>query len=64
MNRRERRALMRNRVKEIIRLEKECQQGKNVEENQKKLAELASQLTIEEMLALDDYIMSKNILTK
>lgn len=64
MNRAERRKLFKGRAKEIVKLEIECQRGINFEANQLKIAELVSQLTTDEMLALDDYIMTHYKLTK
>jgi len=56
-----------NRIKflseKIVALEKEMRLGKNVQENQDKIENIMSTLSIEEMLQVDDYITKKKMLT-
>ena len=56
-----------NRIKflseKIVALEKEMRLGKNVQENQDKIENIMSTLSIEEMLQVDDYITKKRMLT-
>ncbi|MCC8068677.1 MAG: hypothetical protein LIO71_02800 [Ruminococcus sp.] len=56
-----------NRIKflseKIVALEKEMRLGKNVQENQDKIENIMSTLSIEEMLQIDDYITKKKMLT-
>lgn len=47
----------------LMTLEKECQLGNNVPENMKKMEQLTSNLSLEDMLKIDEYI-SQNFLTK
>jgi len=47
----------------IVALEKEMRLGKNVQENQDKIENIMSTLSIEEMLQVDDYITKKKMLT-
>lgn len=47
---------IRKRAQEIWELEKECQLGKNVQENMEKMYILMSTLSLEELAAIDDYI--------
>lgn len=47
---------LRKRAQEIWELEKECQLGKNVQENMEKMYILMSTLSLEELVAIDDYI--------
>lgn len=49
---------------EIARLEKECQSGNNISENMNKLEQIIQCLSLEDMLAIDEYILEKKILTK
>ena len=51
-------------AKQIIEYEKECQLGNNVQENVSKIEQLIQSLSIEEMLAIDAYIINENFLTK
>ena len=51
-------------AKQIIKYEKECQLGKNVQENVNKIEQLIQSLSVEEMLAIDTYITNENFLTK
>lgn len=46
-------------AEEILKLEKECQQGKNVQENTAKIEEITSTLSFVEMLMIDEYISKK-----
>ena len=48
----------------IYSLELECQEGKNVQENQQKIENIMSSLSFEDVLLLDDYIQRKKLLTK
>ena len=47
----------------ILILEKECQQGINIEKNTQEMSQLISTLSLEEIFQLDMYIEEK-ILTK
>lgn len=47
----------------IISLEEECQQNKNVEKNLIEMEKLIMTLSLEDMLAIDEYI-TKKLLTK
>lgn len=49
---------------QIIELEKLCQKGDNVPDNMNKMAQLISELSLEEMLAVDDYITKEKLLTQ
>ena len=51
-------------AKQIIKYEKECQLGKNVQENVNKIEQLIQFLSVEEMLVIDAYITNENFLTK
>ena len=51
-------------VEQIIKYEKECQLGNNVQENMSKIEQLIQSLSVEEMLAIDAYITNENFLTK
>ena len=51
-------------AEQILVWEKECQLGNNVQENMSKIEQLIQTLSLEEMLAIDTYITSKNFLTK
>ncbi len=51
-------------AEQILIWEKECQLGNNVQENVNKIEQLIQTLSLEEMLAIDTYITSKNFLTK
>ena len=51
-------------VKQIAKLEKECQLGNNVQKNMNKIEQLIQTLSLEEMLAIDTYITNENFLTK
>lgn len=51
-------------AKEIARLEKECQSGNNISDAMRKIEQLTYSLSIEEMLAIDEYILEKKLLTK
>lgn len=47
---------IRKRAQEIWELEKECQLGKNVQENMEKMYILMSTLSLEDLVAIDDCI--------
>lgn len=47
----------------IISLEEECQQNKNVEKNLIEMEKLTVALSLEDMLAIDEFI-TKKLLTK
>ena len=51
-------------AEEIARLEKSCQSGNNISESLNKLEQIIQTLSLEEMLAIDDYILEKKLLTK
>ena len=51
-------------AQEIARLEKECQSGNNLSDAMFKIEQLVQGLSVEEMLAIDDYILEKKLLTK
>ena len=55
-----------NKIKEvatkIVLLEQECQQGNS--NKMKELEKIVSNLSLEEMLAIDEYIYQKKLLTK
>ena len=51
-------------AQEIARLEKECQLGNNISDNLEKLEQLTSNLSLHEMLEIDNYILEKKLLTK
>lgn len=48
----------------IVELEKNIQSKNNIAESKDKIEQLISTLSLEDMLAIDDYIISKNLLTK
>jgi hypothetical protein len=49
---------------EIARLEKECQSGNNISDAMRKIEQITYGLSIEEMLAIDEYILEEKLLTK
>lgn len=51
-------------AKKIVKAEKELQLGKNVKENQHKIEDIMSSLSLEEAIRLDIYISEKKMLTK
>ena len=51
-------------AQQIARLEKECQSGNNISENMNKIEQLIQGLSPEDMLAIDEYILEKKLLTK
>lgn len=51
-------------AKKIVKAEKELQLGKNVKENQHKIEDIMSSLSLEEAIRLDAYISEKKLLTK
>lgn len=48
----------------IVKIEKECQLGINVHENMIAMEKLTANLSPEEMVAIDEYIAEKGLLTK
>lgn len=48
----------------IIELEEQCQSGNNISEFMNKMEQLIQGLSLEEMLEIDNYIISKKVLTK
>lgn len=60
MKRKEKRTLMRR----IVKLEEKLKLDKNNQSVQNQIQEIMSALSLEEMLELDDYIMSKNMVDK
>lgn len=44
---------------EIWNLEREIQRGNNVEENQNKIEKITDSLSLEDMIVIDEYLMSK-----
>ena len=60
MKRKEKRTLMRK----IVKLEEKLKLDKNNQSIQNQIQEIMSALSLEEMLELDDYIMSKNVVDK
>lgn len=48
----------------LTKLEKEIQLGKNVQENEQKIQNIMLNLSIEDMLLIDNYINKKKFLTK
>lgn len=51
-------------AEQIMELEKQCQSGTNISENLTKMEQLIEGLSLQDMLAIDDYIVSKKFLTK
>ena len=51
-------------AKKIAELENKMATGKDTELCENQIMELSKNLTLEEMLAIDDYIMSKRLLKK
>ena len=49
---------------EIARLEKECQSGNNISDAMRKIEQITYGLSIEEMLEIDEYILTEKLLTK
>lgn len=60
MKRKEKRTLMRR----IVKLEEKLKLDKSNQSIQDQIQEIMSALSLEEMLELDDYIMSKNVVDK
>ena len=44
---------------EIWNLEREIQRGNKVEENQNKIEKITDSLSLEDMIVIDEYLMSK-----
>lgn len=51
-------------AQKIVNLEEGLQLGKNVKENQQKIEDIMSSLSVEDMLQIDEYITKKKLLTK
>ena len=51
-------------AQKIVDLEKLILLGENVQENQEKIENIVSSLSVEDMLLIDDYIFKKNMLTR
>lgn len=50
-------------AQKIAKAESDMRLGKNVKENQQKIEDIMSNLSVEDMIAIDDYIHSKKYLT-
>ena len=50
-------------AQKIVKAETEMRLGKDVQENQRKIENIVSSLSFEDMIAVDDYIYRKNMLT-
>ena len=48
----------------IVNIEKELLLGNNVQENQAKIENIVGSLALDEILAIDEYIIRKKLLTK
>lgn len=51
-------------AQKIVKLERECTLGNNVQENMKEIQNITDSLSLEEMLQIDEYITKKKLLTK
>ena len=51
-------------MRKIVKLEEKLKLDKNNQSIQNQIQEIMSALSLEEMLELDDYIMSKNVVDK
>lgn len=51
-------------AQKIADLESEIRLGKDVQENQKKIENIVSSLSFEDMIRIDDYIFKKKFLTR
>ena len=51
-------------AQKIVDLESEIRLGKDVQENQKKIENIVSSLSFEDMIRIDDYIFKKKFLTR
>lgn len=60
----ERRKNIKKIARDIVKLEKLCQAGKNIEENKEKIKQAIEGLTLDELLKIDTYIQKKKFLTK
>lgn len=60
----EREKTIRALAQKIVKAEKELQLGKNVKENQQKIEDIMSYLSLEDAIRLDAYIYQKKLLTK
>jgi TATA-box binding protein (TBP) (component of TFIID and TFIIIB) len=55
---------IKNIANKIANLEKEILLGKSVQENQQKIENIVSTLSLEDMLEIDEYILKKKLLTR
>jgi TATA-box binding protein (TBP) (component of TFIID and TFIIIB) len=55
---------IKNIANKIANLEKEMLLGKSVQENQQKIENIVSTLSLEDMLEIDEYILKKKLLTR
>ena len=51
-------------ARSIVDLEKDILLGKDIQESKKKIENIVTSLSFEDMLLVDNYIMSKKLLTK
>lgn len=51
-------------ARSIVDLEKNILLGKDIQESKKKIENIVTPLSFEDMLLVDNYIMSKKLLTK
>lgn len=50
-------------AQKIVKAEQEIRLGKNVQENQQKIEDIVSSISVDDMMAIDDYIYRKKLLT-
>lgn len=50
-------------AQKIVKAEQEMRLGKDVQENKQKIENIVSSLSFEDMIAVDDYIYRKKMLT-
>ena len=51
-------------AEKIVQLEKQAREGKNEQEVMSKIQNITDSLSIEDMLEIDEYILTKKLLTK
>lgn len=51
-------------AKEIARLEKKCQSKHDISKSMAKIEQLAKNLSLEDLLEIDEYILEHKLLTK